>query len=433
MFLVRRALMQLILKQWPASVVTDTDINLKDLRGAILRNISDVIAQTTLKSIHNKYWLLCDCNKTNPSALTVRRLNQNHYCLVNIQGKGEHTEECPLRYTSFECDKSVKQSTGRKFSFPTNAVHESSIYNSDNTHELIPTIKRLKHYLITHSRLNCIEPNKTFRSNLDALDETVNGNVYVNNSLLKDRFYFGYRNFFHAKERIVKELESSAQSSPLFLFDIVDTVERGKNFLKFTKHYKNMKPFSFKLFNHLSSVSCDTELEGPYIIVSQMGELQNKNGRSVIAPLATVIEPIANKQLWSDVSSPIMRAAINKLQSTVDWYKSKLDLPITVNIHRTPISTDLGTCHPLFTVKLGQVEAVFDLQIDLSLKQETQKSLEYIIASTIGGGGYCVLRSDMSEGKINEVLFRAITAIMKELKRTSEGARVFEGSVIRLY
>lgn len=92
--------MKLILREWPPTPVIDVGINMHALHGAFFRDINDSASQQALKSIHKKYWLLCTCNIKNPAALTVRRINESDYCLVNIQHKGEHKAECPLRYTT---------------------------------------------------------------------------------------------------------------------------------------------------------------------------------------------------------------------------------------------------------------------------------------------------------------------------------------------
>ena len=65
---------------------------------------SSVRAQETLKLLHSKYWLQCNCTEhdINAPALTVRANPNKTYSLVNISGRGEHRNGCTLSYEKLE-------------------------------------------------------------------------------------------------------------------------------------------------------------------------------------------------------------------------------------------------------------------------------------------------------------------------------------------
>lgn len=428
--------MKLILREWPPVPVTDIAINIDDIKGAVSRESNDSISQKALASIHKKYWLLCNCNKNDPAALTVRRMNENQYCLVNIKDRGMHVAGCPLRYTSLLNQKNnFKVDKKHSFLFKTtNAdnIPRSIIYNSANKEEQIPALLRLKEYLVEQSNMFTIKPNQTFSGQSKSLYSAVEDDVFVNAARLKERFYFGYRNFFDAKERLANELERDELLSPLFLVDIIDEVEKSEHLYKFTKFYKNTKPFSFRLFNNISAVKANLSIDGPYIIISQLGVIEDTKGNNVIAPVATIIEPIASKQQWVPISNQLIRDAINKIESSINWYDEKLNLTMTADLCNRPVKTEIGSCEPLFIFKLGDQRAVFDIQLDYSSTQKTKKSLEYIIASKIGGGGFCSLSSEMTNREKNNVLFNSVAILTKELKRSNPAGIVFSGQIIEI-
>ncbi|MAD76768.1 MAG: hypothetical protein CML20_18620 [Rheinheimera sp.] len=428
--------MKLILREWPPVTVTDIGINIDDIQGAVSRETNDLISQKALKSIHKKYWLLCSCNKSDPAALTVRRMNENQYCLVNIKDRGKHVAGCPLRYTSLLNKKNNSQGE-KKHSFLFNTANSdntprSIIYSADNKEEQIPSLLRLKEYLVAQAGMFSVKPNQTFLGQSKSLYSAVEDDVFVNAARLKDRFYFGYRNFFDAKERLVKELERDELLSPLFLVDIIDEVEKSEHLYKFTKFYKNTKPFSFRLFDNISAVKANLSIGGPYIIISQLGAIKDTKGNNVIAPVATIIEPIASKQQWVPISNQLIRDAINKIESSINWYDEKLNLTMTADLCNRPVKTEIGSCEPLFIFKLGDQRAVFDIQLDYSSTQKTKKSLEYIIASKIGGGGFCSLSSEMTNREKNNVLFNSVAMLTKELKRSNPAGDVFSGQIIEI-
>lgn len=430
--------MKLILREWPPTPVIDVGINMDALHGAFFRDINDSASQQALKSIHKKYWLLCTCNIKNPAALTVRRINESDYCLVNIQHKGEHKAECPLRYTTMNGQGRLHRPIASKaFDFniiDENIVGSPLIYDVTNGSTQLPILSRLQECLLTEAGVYNIKADQEFTLNLRALEAVVASGIYVNSVELKERFHFGYRNFFSAKERLNNELSNNELKAPIFLVDIVDEVVKQGSTLKFTKYYKNRKPFEFKLFESLSAVSFNSEIQGPYLVVSQLGLIRDKRGKQVIGPVATIIEPIAGKHHWVPVPSALVRNVINKFIGSLAWYKEKVGLEIVVKMNTSTVRTKLGLCNPLFVISAGSCKVIFDIQADLTSKQQTQKSLEYIVATDIGGGGYCVLTSDMNEREINDKLFHAVARIMKELYRASAGEKdqAFNGEIIEI-
>ena len=428
--------MKLILREWPPVTVTDIGINIDDIQGAVSRETNDPISQKALASIHKKYWLLCNCNKSDPAALTVRRMNENQYCLVNIKDRGMHVAGCTLRYTSLLNQKNnLKVDKKHSFLFKTtntDNIPRSIIYNAANKEEQIPALLRLKEYLVEQSNMFTVKPNQTFSCQSKNLISAVEEDVFVNAARLKERFCFGYRNFFDAKERLAKELERDELLAPFFLVDIIDEVDKSEHLYKFTKFYKNKKPFSFRLFNNISAVKANLSIAGPYIIISQLGVIEDTKGNNVIAPVATIIEPIASKQQWVPISNQLIRDAINKIESSINWYDEKLNLKMTADLCNRPVKTEIGSCEPLFIFKLGDQRAVFDIQLDYSSTQKTKKSLEYIIASKIGGGGFCSLSSEMTNKEKSNVLFNSVAILTKELKRSNSAGDVFSGQIIEV-
>lgn len=431
--------MKLILRQWPPVEVKDVVVDIEDLQGAVVRNYTDSKSQKALRNIHRKYWLLCNCCPEAPAALTVRKMNNSQYCLVNIQGKGSHYKQCPLFYNPSDDNFKPISTTSNKNSFmftpspdKNEDISPELIYTVNQTSELEKTLLKMKELLFQESGFNVITANNSYASNLNALEQVVNSELYVNGVKLSKRFYNGYNHFFKAKERLLQELDGDGVKAPIFVVDVVDElIDEGKQ-LKFTKFYKERKPFAFKLFKSLSSVKYDLSLTGPYFIISQLGVIKDAKGINVVAPVTNIIEPIANKQQWVSVRSKVDRFAVNKLASSISWYKEKLNLDINAMISKGPVSTALGKCNPSFILSLNELKAILDIQLDLTEPMKTQKALQYIIASNIGGGGFCELLTSMSDREINDTLYSAISKLTKELKRASAGGHVFNGQIISL-
>jgi len=379
--------------------------------------------QDTLRKIHKKYWVACDCSDGQSPIMTVRK-NGNQYSLVNITGYGTHTDDCSFHYipSKMNTNNVVKQGASNEFVF----IEDNTSTSIENgTKSSMSTLRRLLLYLVDKSDVNKTYTDRTFSSNIQAILGKGANDVYVNGKEIKTKISFGLSNFLKIKEMILNDSELGGNAEPYFLIDIVDSLESFDTHVLAKKRAKGKDINSFKFFKSLSKISELNIEKGPFLILSSISLVQAKSKR-VVAPALTYFQPIANKRSWLPVNNSFERKAIEKITSTFEWYKKTLGLVFTCHRLLKPIHNDLGRCHPLFKFELGSHFAYFDIQLKRESVKNTQKTIDYIVLSKSAGGAYCIIDENQTDNEIQSVLFKAINEVLKAIKNATDNNLPFD-------
>lgn len=425
--------LKLIRRQWPAHIVSDVAISLEHIANAISSHYDTGASQHALKLAHNKYWLLCDCNPHNPAALTVRKMANGQYCLVNIKNKGEHKGSCALAYTPAQNKQSSSEDESNNFRFSSfkEKLNSPGAKSSGESVHRKPALQRLRTFLLKQAGFDGINTERTFKGNITALKDASADDIFVNGIPLSSRLFFGFNQFYLAKQLLESEAAQSEQS-PVFIVDVIDEVTKVGSDYKTAKYFSSSKQSEFTLFGHITDVKADTKIEGPYLAFALVQRIKDGNGKPLIAPTRCIITPIASKKQWIMVKAHQERVAIEKLESSMAWYQKTLNIGISVTKPLEAITTSLGVCQPSFVIRMKNTSAILDLQVKDDTNYQTQRSLEYIIASDIGGGGYCVVTDKMDKKEISDALFHASKRLFKELKHSDGSKAILEGKIIPL-
>ncbi|MDI4652615.1 MULTISPECIES: hypothetical protein [Pseudoalteromonas] len=412
--------MELRLKGNVSEKVFDPTIAIPTLRNAR----SDLrTCQDTLRKMHKKYWVACDCSDGQPPIMTVRR-NGSHYSLVNLTRYGTHTENCPFHYvpSKISTNTNVKRTRSNQFVF----IDENTSNSFDNdTKSSMNTLKKLLLYLVDKSDVNKTYTDRTFSSNIKAILDKGTNDVYVNGKGITKKLSFGLINFLKVKEMFLSDVELEGHAEPYFIIDIVDSLESLETHLLAKKIAKGKDISSFKFFKSLSQISELNIENGPFLILSSISFVKAKSKR-VVAPALTYFQPIANKRSWLPVNNTLERKAIEKIASSFEWYKKTLGLEFTCHRLLKPIHNDLGRCYPLFKFELGSHFAYFDIQLKSDSAKNTQKTMDYIVLSKSAGGAYCILDENQTVKEIQNVLFKAINEVLKAIKNATDNNPPFD-------
>lgn len=420
--------LQLVSKVNTSKFITDPSVSMDCILSAIKKRQINNKQQDALRTIHNKYWLVCECNTLSPAVLTVRRRN-NLYYLVNISKRGHHLESCPLDYISVECESMPHKETKNFIFSNTSTEHVSSNYNKLSPPAVREAaLSRLLKYLIVEAGFERIQPRNTYKSNMDTILGDACSDVYINGNPLHERIFFGLDHFYRAKQFVESKLLVN-DDSPAFIIDVVDDIENENGNFQTTKYFTAKKTANFTFYKSLSSVDMSEKMSGPYIILCAISQTKDKKGNSVIAPTKCIVKAIGAKTQWVPINNEAERLAIDKIAKAILWYFDKLDVTFTAKKRLSPIKTKLGQCHPSFILELANTFAVLDMQYEAGEAYKNKKAMEYIVASSIGGGGYCELPAALPVSEAHEIIFKACSVLFKELKQCAGSKKVFSGKI----
>lgn len=407
--------MKLILKGSLTEQVFDPTISLSNIGNS---------QQETLRRLHQKYWVMCDCVSNSPPIMTVRKVGDQFY-LVNLPGYGKHSAECQHHYIPINKSTPIDEAS---FNFKTQPGVELAKIECDLQ---LSSIRKLLFYLIEKGGLNLIQNGHTFSSNINAIVKTSTTNVHVNGVPIEKRVRFGLEQFNHVKKIITSEIELGRHTSPFFIVDVIDEINFNDKSILTLKRIKGKERYKFNFHHSLTAISPPKLDKGPFLLLTSITQVESR-GRSVIAPTVCCFLPIANKLSWVPVNTNLEKMVVEKILSSIKWYKDKLDLNFTCEKLLKPVINELGRSYPPFKFSLDNQYAYFDTHLKSDTTKNAQRMLDYVVLSKLAGGAYCVIDDHLDEKDILNELFHVVREVLKTLKQSSDELPAFNKQMVQI-
>lgn len=285
-------------------------------------------SQKTLKLLHGKCWLQCDCSnvENNSPTLTIRSNPNKTYSLVNISGRGEHINDCPLSY-----ERLVNHLPGK-------SITPLNILDASNQHSLA----LLTTLIIDNSKLNCLSDTATYKNNKEAVISSGTKNITIQGTSFNSLFNFGFRSFFSLRDR--PSIEGD------FIMEVVDEIQdiKGKVALKDSINGKTI----FSFYRNITDVHIvedpNPSKDGAYLVLAYIGKNPKNRDQNKITPICAYILPIVSKVHWSFPNHIHSRKMYHSLINAQIWYKKHKDISISVSSPVRPLVTANGHCMPDF-------------------------------------------------------------------------------------
>lgn len=288
-------------------------------------------SQQTLKLLHGKYWLQCNCTEhdNNAPTLTIRANPNGTYSLVNMIGRAEHSYGCPLSYEKL---------TGQLRS------HTSTPFNITDPTD-IRSLLLLINMISERANLNIISGSSTYNSNKESTSAIGTKGISVKGRNLETIFNFGFRSFFALRDKPSQEGD--------FIWEVVDKIKDEKGTVELID--ANTGKPQFSLFRNITDIyikedphPCKT---GAFLVLAYVGKNSRTKNKTTIAPISAVILPIVSKNCWVTPTHRHFRKMWQSLINAQAWYRKYKDLSITITTPLRPISTLNGVCKPDFIVR----------------------------------------------------------------------------------
>ncbi|MFT5852129.1 MAG: hypothetical protein ACI87J_002105 [Colwellia sp.] len=308
----------------PLSEHSITQGDLTALKGDQWSNNS----QKTLKRLHGKCWLQCDCSsvENNAPTLTIRANPNKTYSLVNISGRGEHIKNCPLSYERLINHLREKSNT------PLN------ISDASNQHSLA----LLATLIIDNSKLNSLSDTATYNNNKERVISSGSKNITVQGTSFDSLFNFGFRSFFSVRDK--PNIEGD------FIMEVVDEIQdiKGKVALKDKANGNTL----FSFYRNITDVHIvedpNPSKDGAYLVLAYIGKNPKNREQNKITPICAYILPLVSKVHWSFPNHIHSRKMYHSLIKAQIWYKKHKDISISICAPVRPLVTTNGHCLPDF-------------------------------------------------------------------------------------
>jgi hypothetical protein len=288
-------------------------------------------SQKTLKLLHGKYWLQCNCTKhdNNAPTLTIRANPNGTYSLVNMIGRAEHRNDCPLSYEKLAGH--LRLNTSEPF----------NIIDPANRRSLLLLINMITE----RANLNIISSPPTYNNNKECTSTIGTKDITVKGRNLEPLFNFGFRTFFALRDKPSHEGD--------FIWEVVDEIKDDKGTVELKDAITGKIQFS--LFRNITDIyikedeyPCKT---GAFLVLAYVGKNSKTKDKVTIAPISAVILPTVSKNCWLTPTHKHFRTMLQSLINAQTWYRKNKDLPIAITTPVRPLSTLNGVCKPDFIVK----------------------------------------------------------------------------------
>jgi hypothetical protein len=352
-----------------------------------------VQSQQTLKLLHNKYWLACDCTNhdCNEAALTVRSNPNGGYSLVNISGRGEHNPSCNLSYEKLNNQTRNKKIASFDFSDPADKR----------------SLCLMANMLIERSKLHVLSDYSTYKCNKTSIMSVGINQISITGRPLADLFNFGFRSFFTLRDN--PSIEGD------FICEVVDEIKEANGTVELKDTHTGKTIFS--LFRSITDIFIKPDPEpsksGAYLVLAYLGKNRRSKDKSTISPISAIILPIVSKHIWNITSHSHHRQVVQCLLNAKAWYREKQNKEITIIMPTSPLKTDAGTCMPDFLISynnnthlLNLLPADLDVETDNPLKS-IDLLREYAPITEI---------PFEFEGKANDYFFKVIKKLLGALQ-----------------
>ena len=310
---------------------------------------SSVCAQETLKLLHSKYWLQCNCTEhdINAPALTVRANPNKTYSLVNISGRGEHRNGCTLSYEKLENKALQKKKAPFDITMPSD---KQSLF-------------LLVNMLIDQAKINLISDLSSYNENKALITSTGTKNITINGQLLKTIFHFGFRSFFSIRD--------NPSDKGDLIFEVVDDIVEKNGTVSLMSTNKE-KPI-FNLFRNITDIHITPDpapcVTNAFIVLAFIGKNPKTKAKTTLSPISAIILPVVSKHHWITPTHTHYRKMIQSLLNAQKWYKKNKDLDFIISAPTLPIITNIGVGKPDFMIMNQDKIQIINLLPDKSTNE----------------------------------------------------------------
>lgn len=285
-------------------------------------------SQKTLKLLHGKCWLQCDCSnvENNSPTLTIRANQNKTFSLVNISGRSKHLNDCPLSY-----ERLVNHHRDK----PITPLNISDASNLDSL-ALLATL------IIDNSKLNLLSDIATYRNNKERVISCGTRNITIQGTSFSTLFNFGFRSFFALRDKPSNEGD--------FIFEVVNDIQDIKGKVDLKDNTNGNTLFSF--YRNITDVHIVEDpkpsKDGAYLVLAYIGKNPKNRDQNKITPICAYILPIVSKVHWTFPNHIHSRNMYHSLINAQIWYKKHKDISISVIAPVRPLVTTNGHCLPDF-------------------------------------------------------------------------------------